>query len=92
MRPRSLLSTDVHCIDRMTANDGQVGRGAPSYKKPWSEPAKTVVILPRFSEPFGDPCRVRRRSTALDSAVEDRLLNCEQLVPAEKDSHTNGFW
>jgi hypothetical protein len=37
VRPISPLPTDVHCIDRMTANDSQVGRGALSYKKAWSE-------------------------------------------------------
>jgi hypothetical protein len=42
VRPRSLLSTNVHCIDRMTANDSRVGRSGLSYKKAWSEPAKTV--------------------------------------------------
>lgn len=28
--PRSLLSTNVHCVDRMTANDSRVGRGGLS--------------------------------------------------------------
>jgi hypothetical protein len=42
VRPRSLLSTNVHCIDRMTANDSRVGRGGLSCKKAWSEPAKMV--------------------------------------------------
>src|SRR5450756_2835564 len=42
VRPRSLLSTNVHCIDRMTANDSRGGRGGLSCKKARSEPAKTV--------------------------------------------------
>jgi hypothetical protein len=46
VRPRSLLSTDVHCIDRMTANDSQVGQGGLPYRKAWSEPAKTVADPP----------------------------------------------
>jgi hypothetical protein len=42
VRPRSLLSTNVQCIDQMTANDSQVGRGNLSVKKASSEPTKTV--------------------------------------------------
>jgi hypothetical protein len=42
VRPRSLLSTSVHRVDWMTANDSQVGWGDVSYTKASSEPAKTV--------------------------------------------------
>jgi hypothetical protein len=33
VRPRSLLSTNVHCIDRMTANDSRVDRGDLSLQE-----------------------------------------------------------